>query len=160
MTRKARHRLPASAFVFIPHPSGWAEERRSKRIRARDCLRRSRVRARPRVDRAPQLELLGSDANFAAVLCTAPAGRAIGPAHLDSDPNNSPIYARCFASQKGQARGAKCSRAGTRQGFATLRMAFLAVTRRERAANNATRHCLDWRCSHHVRTCINSVNRP
>ena len=37
-----------------PHPSGWAEERRQKRIRARDCLSRRRVRARPRFCRAPQ----------------------------------------------------------------------------------------------------------
>jgi len=36
-------------------PLGWAEERRSKRIRARDCLSRRRVRARPRFDRAPQV---------------------------------------------------------------------------------------------------------
>ena len=54
MARKACHGLPA--FVFIPpNPSGWAEERRQKRIRARDCLRRSRVRARPRFWRAPQV---------------------------------------------------------------------------------------------------------
>ncbi len=42
-------------------PSVCAEERRFRRIRDRDCLRRSRVRARPRMDRAPQVELLGSD---------------------------------------------------------------------------------------------------
>ncbi|WP_229676308.1 DUF2867 domain-containing protein [Polaromonas eurypsychrophila] len=47
-----------------------------------------------------------------------------GPVHT--------VYARCVASQKGHARGAKRSRAGARQGFATLRMAFLAATRRER----------------------------
>jgi hypothetical protein len=50
--------LPALVLVFgirSPHPSGWAEERRQKRIRARDCLRRSRVRARPRFCRAPQV---------------------------------------------------------------------------------------------------------
>ncbi len=35
------------------------------------------------------LELLGSDANFAAVRSTAPGGRAEGSANLDSDPNNS-----------------------------------------------------------------------
>ena len=39
----------------FPHPLGWAEERRSKRIRARDCLSRRRVRARPRFYRAPQV---------------------------------------------------------------------------------------------------------
>ncbi len=44
-----------AVLVFSPHPSGWAEERRSKRIRARDSLRRSRVRARPRFYRAPQV---------------------------------------------------------------------------------------------------------
>ncbi len=35
------------------------------------------------------LELLGSDANFAAVRSTAPGGRAEGSANLGSDPNNS-----------------------------------------------------------------------
>jgi len=38
-----------------PNPSGWAEERRQKRIRASDCLSRRRVRARPRFCRAPQV---------------------------------------------------------------------------------------------------------
>ena len=38
-----------------PIPLGWAEERRLKRIRARDCLSRRRVRARPRFDRAPKV---------------------------------------------------------------------------------------------------------
>ena len=33
-------------------------------------------------------ELLGSDANFAAVRSTAPCGRACGSANLDSDPTN------------------------------------------------------------------------
>ncbi len=37
------------------HPSGCAEERRSRRIRTGDCLSRRRVRARPRLDRAPQV---------------------------------------------------------------------------------------------------------
>ena len=32
--------------------------------------------------------LLGSDTNFAAVRCTAPSGRAEGPANLGSDPKN------------------------------------------------------------------------
>ncbi len=32
--------------------------------------------------------LLGSDANFAAVRCTAPSGQAKGLANLDSDPKN------------------------------------------------------------------------
>ena len=41
--------------VYSQSPLGRAEERRSKRIRARDCLRRSRVRASPRFYRAPQL---------------------------------------------------------------------------------------------------------
>ncbi len=41
--------------IRFPHPSGWAEERRQKRIRARDCLSRRRVRARPRFCRAPQV---------------------------------------------------------------------------------------------------------
>ncbi|WP_395057856.1 hypothetical protein, partial [Polaromonas sp.] len=40
---------------FRLHPSGWAEERSRKRIRASDCLRQSRVRARPRFYRAPQV---------------------------------------------------------------------------------------------------------
>jgi len=40
---------------LFPHPLGWAEERRQKRIRARDCLSRRRVRARPRFCRAPQV---------------------------------------------------------------------------------------------------------
>jgi hypothetical protein len=35
-----------------------------------------------------RLRLLGSDANFAAVQSTAPAGRAFGSANLDSDPKN------------------------------------------------------------------------
>ena len=35
-----------------------------------------------------KLRLLGSDANFAAVQGTAPAGRAFGSANLDSDPKN------------------------------------------------------------------------
>jgi len=58
--------LPASASVSVSvsvsvsaflshHPSGWAEERSRKRIRASYCLRRSRVRARPRFRRAPQV---------------------------------------------------------------------------------------------------------
>ncbi len=34
-------------------------------------------------------ELLGSDTNFAAVLSTAPFGRAIGSANLGSAPKNS-----------------------------------------------------------------------
>ena len=36
-------------------PSVCAEERRARRIRARDCLSRRRVRAGPRLDRAPQV---------------------------------------------------------------------------------------------------------
>ncbi len=36
-------------------PSVCAEERRVRRIRDRDCLSRRRVRARPRLDRAPQV---------------------------------------------------------------------------------------------------------
>jgi len=40
---------------LFPHPLGWAEERKQKRIRARDCLSRRRVRARPRFCRAPQV---------------------------------------------------------------------------------------------------------
>jgi len=46
---------PESVPAFIPHPSVCAEERRSRRIRDRDCLSRRRVRARPRLDRAPQV---------------------------------------------------------------------------------------------------------
>ncbi len=88
--------LPGLVLVFVPSPSGRAEERRQKRIRDRDCLSRRRVRARPRFWRAPQVELLGSDANFAAVLCTAPKGRAIGSANLVSDPNNSPDHRVAF----------------------------------------------------------------
>ncbi len=42
------------------HPSGWAEERRQKRIRACDCLSRRRVRARPLFRRAPQVAPLRS----------------------------------------------------------------------------------------------------
>ncbi len=41
--------------LVVPHPSGWAEERSRKRIRASDCLSRRRVRARPRFRRAPQV---------------------------------------------------------------------------------------------------------
>jgi len=49
-------RVLASPNPFgVPHPLGWAEERRQKRIRARDCLSRRRVRARPRFCRAPQV---------------------------------------------------------------------------------------------------------
>ena len=40
--------------ISSPTPSVCAEERRARRIRARDCLSRRRVRARPRLDRAPQ----------------------------------------------------------------------------------------------------------
>jgi hypothetical protein len=47
--------VPESAPAFIPHPSVCAEERRARRIRASDCLSRRRVRARPRLDRAPQV---------------------------------------------------------------------------------------------------------
>ena len=39
----------------FPHPSGWAEERSRKWIRASDCLSRRRVRARPHFRRAPQV---------------------------------------------------------------------------------------------------------
>ena len=49
--------VPESAPAFIPHPSVCAEERRSRRIRASDCLSRRRVRARPRLGRAPQVSL-------------------------------------------------------------------------------------------------------
>ncbi len=61
---RERHRTPVRTQsasspprirICSPHPSGWAEERSRKRIRARDCLRRSRVRARPRFWRAPQV---------------------------------------------------------------------------------------------------------
>ncbi len=38
--------------------------------------------------------LLGSDANFIAVLCTAPEGRAGGTMNLDSDPKNHPSTAQ------------------------------------------------------------------
>ena len=41
--------------IPVPTPSGCAEERRFRRIRDRDCLSRRRVRARPRLDRAPQV---------------------------------------------------------------------------------------------------------
>ena len=41
------------------NPCGCAEERREKRIRDRDCLRRSRVRAGPRLTRAPQVGVFG-----------------------------------------------------------------------------------------------------
>ena len=44
-----------SRFRSRLHPFGCAEERRARRIRARDCLSRRRVRARPRLDRAPQV---------------------------------------------------------------------------------------------------------
>ncbi len=47
--------LASPNWNLFPHPSGWAEERRQKRIRARDCLSRRRVRARPRFCRAPQV---------------------------------------------------------------------------------------------------------
>jgi len=46
---------PPRIRIRLPRPLGWAEERRSKRTRARDCLSRRRVRARPRFDRAPQV---------------------------------------------------------------------------------------------------------
>ena len=49
--------VPESAPDSIPHPSVCAEERRARRIRDRDCLSRRRVRARPRLDRAPQVAL-------------------------------------------------------------------------------------------------------
>ena len=42
-------------FPLSPPPSGCAEERRSRRIRTGDCLSRRRVRARPRLVRAPQV---------------------------------------------------------------------------------------------------------
>jgi hypothetical protein len=32
---------------LLPHPSGWAEERRQKRIRARDCLSRENASETP-----------------------------------------------------------------------------------------------------------------
>ena len=38
-----------------PNPCGCAEERRGRRIRDRDCLSRRRVRAGPRLARAPQV---------------------------------------------------------------------------------------------------------
>jgi hypothetical protein len=39
----------------LPPPSGCAEERRARRVRTGDCLSRRRVRARPRLVRAPQV---------------------------------------------------------------------------------------------------------
>ncbi len=41
--------------LLLPPPSGCAEERRTRRIRTGDCLSRRRVRARPRLVRAPQV---------------------------------------------------------------------------------------------------------
>ncbi len=60
---KTRRGESLSVFVFgfglqspLPiAPCGCAEERRGKRIRARDCLSRRRVRAGPRLPRAPQV---------------------------------------------------------------------------------------------------------
>jgi hypothetical protein len=52
-TRTARS-AEFGCWYFFPTPSGCAEERRARRIRARDCLSHRRVRARPRLDRAPQ----------------------------------------------------------------------------------------------------------
>ncbi len=49
------HQHPNPNPNLFPHPLGWTEERRQKRIRARDCLSRRRVRARPRFCRAPQV---------------------------------------------------------------------------------------------------------
>jgi hypothetical protein len=37
------------------------------------------------------MSLLGSDTNFAATLCVAPAGRATGSANLGSDPKNAGV---------------------------------------------------------------------
>ena len=71
------------------NPSGWAEERRQKRIRARDCLSQRRVRANPAYTEHRRFELLGSDTHFAAVHRIAPAGRAEGLANWGSDPKNS-----------------------------------------------------------------------
>ena len=47
--QRHEHCLPLSP------PSGCAEEHRARRIRTGDCLSRRRVRARPRLDRAPQV---------------------------------------------------------------------------------------------------------
>jgi len=58
LTRFARqvspYPFPDPPPLHFPHPSVCAEERRQKRIRARDCLSQRRVRARPRFCRAPQ----------------------------------------------------------------------------------------------------------
>ena len=50
----------------LHHPSGCAEERRARRIRTGDCLSRRRVRARPRLDRAPQVALSASEGSQTA----------------------------------------------------------------------------------------------
>ena len=94
----------------LAHPSGWAEERRQKRIRASDSLSRRRVRARPSFYRAPQVGVFGSDTHFDAVHGTATEGRAEGSANWGSDPKKLPdprvafppfLYLGFFGADKG-----------------------------------------------------------
>src|SRR5699024_9329146 len=54
LRRGIRYLYSGIGFSLLP-PSGWAEERSKKWIRASDCLSRRRVRARPHFLRAPQV---------------------------------------------------------------------------------------------------------
>ena len=74
---------------FPPSPFGWAEQRRWRRCQGRQLFERSEFCRPPPESSSAGCELLGSDTNFAVVLCNAPAGRAEGSANLGSDPKNS-----------------------------------------------------------------------
>ncbi len=69
------------------NPCKCAEERKSRRISARDCLSRSECWQDPGWAEHPR-RLLGSDTDFAAMQSIAPKGRAIGSANSGSDPKN------------------------------------------------------------------------
>src|SRR5258706_15773453 len=61
---------------ILPTPCVCAEERRASRIRASDCLSRRRVRARPRLDRAPQVAPQGTQTAGSPSLCLLSLGEA------------------------------------------------------------------------------------
>jgi len=111
--------------------------------------------------------------------CVLPAAPPVATGHpVAQDDRNSlgPVhtnFTRCVADQKCHAQGAKRSRVGPRQGFATPRMHFwpqpggnvvktapLVVALLAQAASLGVVARLDWRGFNHVRTCEISMNRP
>ncbi len=79
---------PESESDPIPqNPCECAEERKTRRERARACLSEASLHETP-AGLSTARRLLGSDTDFAAMQSIAPAGRAIGSANSGSDPKN------------------------------------------------------------------------